>query len=89
MLKKDEGVLLTVFGGLLLAFIILLSVVACNPGSSGAQYYPQDNVHGYYDVHHHYHYYPKYKSGRVVVVKPPQKCTCKVNTGPKVSLRKR
>lgn len=88
MLKKDEGVLLTVFGGLLLAFIILLSVVACNP-DSGAQYYPQDNVHGYYDVHHHYHYYPKYKSGRVVVVKPPQKCTCKVNTGPKVSLRKR
>lgn len=76
MYRKSDISLISIVGGLLLALFVLIAVVACNPDDGGDTYvyYPHDSTHGYYDTHHHYHYYPKYGSGRhVVVVKPAPK----------------
>lgn len=53
----------------IVALFVLLAVTACNTGGDSYQY-PQDTSHGYYDVHHHYHYYPKYRKGSKYYVVP-------------------
>jgi len=67
---RSENRALALIVGVFVTLFILIAVAACNTNDSGTYQYPQDRSHGYYDVHHHYHYYPKYRKGTKYYVVP-------------------